>query len=143
MESIDKLDCAIYLQPPSDVGLDRVASTVAETLGARTQKGLGDVTVILSHGQIDVRTNAEFDPGRVKEFPDGFLNFRFMLEFFAAPPRSEDQLTNVGGLLSRFWSLGWPAVAACDYEDQLPRRGGYKDRDVFALGSSGPSLVGH
>lgn len=142
MESTDKLDCAIYLQPPAEVGLDGVASTVAQMLGARAQKGPSAVTVILPHGEIDVRANGNFNPNRVTEFPDGFLNFRFVLEFFKTQPGSEHQLANVAGILGQFWSLGWPAVAACDYEDQLPRRGGYKDRDVFRLGSSGPSLVG-
>jgi len=32
----------------------------------------------------------------------------------------------VAQLLEGIWNLGCKAVAACDFEDLLPRRGGYR-----------------
>jgi hypothetical protein len=37
-------------------------------------------------------------------------------------------VAQIGRLLEALWAGGWRAVAACEFEDELPRRGGYRWR---------------
>ena len=74
---------------------------------------------------IDVRRNDGFDIIRRNE-PDGFLYYRYYLDIDAesSQPRA-DQIAPVAQILECLWEHGYAAVAACDFEDELPRRGGY------------------
>lgn len=55
-----------------------------------------------------------------------FLKFRYDVELDINDridrPTAVEKL---GRLLKSMWSLGVPAVVACDFEDDLPRKGGY------------------
>jgi hypothetical protein len=64
----------------------------------------------------------ERDPVRAREWPDGFLYFPHHVE--AGPKRAVERL------LPLLWDRGIPAVAACDYEHELPENGGYKSRSI-------------
>ena len=46
------------------------------------------------------------------------------------PVNTPSRYALVDRLLNRLWSQGLPAVAACDYENELPRAGGYNNRSV-------------
>ena len=70
----------------------------------------------------DVERADEHDPVRAREWPGGFLYFPYRVE--AGPKRAVERL------LPLLWDRGIPAVAACDYEDELPEKGGYKSRAI-------------
>ena len=72
--------------------------------------------------RLHVDRSHDRDPIRAREFPDGFLYFSSLIE--AGPQEL------VARLLPALWKRGIPAVASCDYEDELPERGGYKSRAV-------------
>ena len=59
---------------------------------------------------------------RAREWPSGFLYFPYRVE--AGPKRAVERL------LPLLWDRGIPAVASCDYEDELPEKGGYKSRAI-------------
>lgn len=44
-------------------------------------------------------------------------------------------IENVSHLLLALWACGYAAVAACDYEDSLPRRGGFNQDTPRATSS--------
>jgi hypothetical protein len=123
------LDCKIYVE--SDLDQDALAKLLAGSLSGTVAGTPVSRTVQTPLGDIDIRKNATSDKLRARQFPDGFLAFRYALELYPAPeaPR-EDRISLVARLLHRLWSQNLPAVAACDYEDQLPHRGGYNDRSV-------------
>lgn len=77
---------------------------------------------------IDVRRNDDFDRDR-RLTNDGFLFFRYYLDVDPASgvPRTS-YIVAVAELLEALWRNGCRAVAACDFEDELPRRGGYNPR---------------
>jgi hypothetical protein len=120
-----ELDCKIYVE--AELEPDDLAKTLAESLsGASLCR-----TVKTPLCEIDIRMNAEADKARVREFPDGFLFFRYTLEIYPSPAaRREDRVALTATLLRLFWSQGLPAVAACDYEDELLFGGGYNNRSV-------------
>jgi hypothetical protein len=139
----NELDCKIYLE--TDQAPDQVASLVAAGL---TGNGLGSLagrTVHTKYGEVDVRKNKEASESRAREFPDGFLHFRYYLEVYPLPTaRLEDRVAIVASLLRLLWSRGLPAVAACDYEKDLPGGGGYNNPSVpWPSSGSDPKAVLH
>jgi hypothetical protein len=72
--------------------------------------------------RFDVDGNHGGDDARAREFPDGFLYFRYVIEIDPGAP--------VAALLRLLWEHGIPAVASAEHEDELPERGGYKSRAI-------------
>jgi len=78
---------------------------------------------------IDVITNDEFGT-TFNETGDDFLGYRYKLEFELESDRQvarSEYIGNVGALLTKLWRRGYKAVAACNFEEELPRHGGYKE----------------
>lgn len=55
-----------------------------------------------------------------------FLYYRYYLDVEPTEPAARDRYVEaVGRLLEGLWRSGCKAVAACEFEEELPRRGGY------------------
>jgi hypothetical protein len=129
MEVLSELDCRIYVdadQPPEEL-----AALLARALAGATTRGPGSWTLRTRVGEVEIRQNKEADAGRACAFPDGFLYFRYALEYYPLPavPLAE-RVALVAQVLEVLWSHGLPAVAACDYEGELPHGGGNKSSAV-------------
>jgi hypothetical protein len=139
----NELDCTISLE--TDQAPDQVAALLAAGL---TGDGLGALTGRTVHTkscEVEVRKNKEASESRAREFPDGFLYFRYSLEVYPLPTaRFEDRVALVTSVLRLLWSRGLPAVAACDYEKDLPAGGGYNNPSVpWPSSGSDPKAVLH
>jgi hypothetical protein len=122
------LDCKIYVE--ADLAPEDLGGLLAALVGGTVSSAAGSRTVQSPIGEIDIRNNPDSDKVLAQQFPDGFLFFRYTLEFYpSATARREDRISLVERILRQLWSRGYPAVAACDYEDDLPNRGGYNDRN--------------
>jgi hypothetical protein len=119
------LDCKIYFAPPANVGWMEVSSQLASVLkGTASRPSSFAALVSVAAGEFEIRKNNDFDAAKATEDIDGFLYFHGVLEFYYTPEASlADRIALIGRTLEWIWSNGWPAVAACDYEDRLPRRG--------------------
>lgn len=73
-----------------------------------------------------IRRNKEFDAQKAAEFPDGFLYFSHTMELY--PEGNPIDVTN--RILAAFWKAGIPAVCACDDEELLTEKGGYRSRNI-------------
>lgn len=125
MSDMTDLDCKIYVD--TNIGRSQLVEKVAQLLEGSVEKN----TVRSLGVEIDVLENEEFDESRRTEFPDGFLRFRYSLEFYFNPSQKpHDRVTTAARILELLWSDGFPAVAACDYEAELPKMGGYKNGSV-------------
>lgn len=80
--------------------------------------------------EVDVLNNEDYDSNRRRLFPDGFIYFRYTLDLYMDGAPVKRQAAIVTRLLQTLWDSGFPAVAACAFEKQLPERGGYKSRRV-------------
>ncbi|MCH8290755.1 1,4-dihydroxy-6-naphthoate synthase [Candidatus Poribacteria bacterium] len=119
------LYCKIYVD--TDMTHDQLVKTVARLLAGTVEMN----TVAMSNCEIDVRKNEDFDDIRRKEFPDGFLYFRYYMDVeVLTGQQRESQVELISNLLKHLWSLGFPAIASCDFEAELPQRGGYQSRSV-------------
>ena len=125
----DQLDCKIYAAPARSLAQEGVG--LATALEGKNLQGGSAVTVELAQGELDLLPNPDKNPERIADFPNGFLHFPALVEFYAAPEiRQEDRIAVVSRILTHFWSRGIPAIAACDYEAELPNGGGYKVASV-------------
>lgn len=76
--------------------------------------------------EVDVRGNDDFKPGISRKNPDAFLFYRYYLDITqVAGTQRTSFISGIAKLLNAFWADGTDAVAACDFEDELPNRGGY------------------
>ena len=82
-------------------------------------------TVHAAGTDIYVGANDDDDALRARE-PDGFVYYPYYLDVIALPgQRRNDHIALVANLLWLLWAAKLDAVAACDFEEELPRRGGY------------------
>ncbi len=80
--------------------------------------------------EMEVLNNEDYDSNRRRQFPDGFIYFRYTLDLYMPEAALSLQAAIVTRLLESLWDSGFPAVAACAFEKHLPERGGYKSRAV-------------
>jgi hypothetical protein len=114
--------CAVYVD--ADIPREALITSLLAALGGQRDRN----TLFVHPCEVYVDDNDEFDADRRREFPDGFLFYRFRLEVSAdcQPAGEENMIVFVSGLLKTLWVAGCRAVAACDFEDALPYAGGYR-----------------
>ena len=121
-----KLDCTLYVA--SNTNLEELRGEFVDFL----KFPLTSISFIsMPNYEISVRRNDEYDQFSQKEFPDGFLYFKFIVDFgFNEGSSLEFCVQEVGKIVMWLWGKGTPAVASCDYEDLLPNKGGYNNTNV-------------
>jgi len=110
--------CKLFVDAPlSRTGLaGQIASALAGAIAPMA-------TVVGPTWEQAVRCNEDFDAARRHEPEGGFLFFRYYLDIEALPAQTrEAQVALVAHLLERLWERGHAAMAACDFEDELPKR---------------------
>jgi len=115
---MEDLSCKIYIF----ASLSR--QSLLELLAEITQGNLSAGTVETSWGLLDVLRNSDTDLSKVSN-EDGFLYYPYFAEVEAASDATRTVLTKaIGGLLEALWAKSIKAVAACDFEDELPQQSG-------------------
>jgi hypothetical protein len=76
-------------------------------------------------GIIDLLKNDEVDLTKISG-SDGFLFFPYFLDIEVAPDVDREiYIKEIGSILVALWDKKVGAVAACDFETELPRKGGF------------------
>jgi hypothetical protein len=126
MDDTQEMDCKIYVE--TDLPPQKLGKRLAALLSGTVSDSPASSTVHTPLAELDIRKNSDADSLLARGFPDGFLFFSQVVEIYPAPKADRElRVALVAGILRHFWSQGFPAVAACDYEDNLPHRGGYND----------------
>jgi hypothetical protein len=113
--------CRIHVDGPTSV--DELREAVAAAVGGST-----DAYGVQAPGfELLVEEADDHSPDAKRKFPGGFIHFRFHVEVL---PEEGVPVALVAGLLEALWGHGWAAVVVCEYEDQLPRAGGYQDESL-------------
>lgn len=118
--SIVNLYCKIYVD--ADITLEELINGIALLLSGV----VNGQSIFTKIGVLDARKNEEFNEQSRRKFPDGFVYFRYYIDIDSVNGNEKEYINMIGSMLVYLWSQGWPAVAACDYEDKLPNNGGYK-----------------
>ena len=120
-EQVDltKLDCKIFVDGVRDASELSGWLALAIT-GDRTEDGVQAPLV-----EMLVEDNKDADAIAKQTLPSGFLFFDHFVEVYFAPRADHDhRVREVSRVLEDLWGRDLAAVAACDYEDELPRQGG-------------------
>ncbi len=112
-------DCKVFID--ADVSDAELVSLTAPLLFAPEDK---------IRLEVEVLKNEDYDSNRRRQFPDGFIYFRYTLDLYMSDAPVARKAAVVKRLMTRLWEWGFPAVAACAFEDRLPKRGGYKSRAI-------------
>lgn len=120
MNGYDNLYCKIYVD--CKININELVRLVAKSIPGRIDL----CSVITPECEIEVRNNDDFDNNKRSEFPDGFLYYRFYLDLDQTEGTDRGSyIESISRLLEDLWLLSYRAVAACDFEEELPRKGGY------------------
>lgn len=115
----ENLHCKVF------VGCDLEAESVLEMIAGISSASVDQLTVATDWGEVDVVENDEFDAVRRKD-RGGFVFYKLCLDIEPATSTARTRyVEGVALLLELLWDSGYRAVAACDFEEDLPRKGGY------------------
>jgi hypothetical protein len=116
------LYASVYVQ--SQLGKSELLRLISETLGGQYDKN----SMTTFQMDIYVDENEQYDQEKIKQFPGGFVYFRYILDVDQSDV-GEDRiyLEQLSQVLVFLWSIDTPAVAACDFEEQLPKKGGHRN----------------
>jgi hypothetical protein len=104
--------CKIFVEAaePQDV-----AERLAALLDARRER----YTLDLPEAIVDIRKNRDAD------MTDDFIGWPVTVEVDAHPDAANATVVSLTSrIVTALWEAGTAAVAACDYEDELPWKGG-------------------
>jgi hypothetical protein len=120
MNNYENLYCKIFID--SDKEKDTVTDEICTiTSGKKEMFGISTNSM-----DIDVRRNEDFNETKRAKDQDGFLYSRFYIDVEPKGNIKQDEyISDVSKLLEELWSMEYNAVAACDFEEKLPRKGGY------------------
>lgn len=117
--------CQIYLYTDQDIS--SVSRCIASLDASSKLEGYpGGYSIHSEIASLDIEKNEDFDQQQTAGV-DGFLYFpyKISIECHCGSAR-EAYIAWIGNILKSFWNQGMFAVAACDFEDDLPMKGGYK-----------------
>ena len=121
---MEELNCEIYVnweQPD-----EQLAQIIAEACGGVVRSTPSSTLgVETPHAKVRIAPGPYFHGSRYLAGKDAFLRYPRCLEIY---PHSDTQrgeyVGSIAALLESFWRRGVPAVAACDFESELPEGGG-------------------
>jgi hypothetical protein len=119
----DAMDCKVFVM--TDAAPAELARLLADSL-AGALAGPPFAPVVRTAGiEVEIRANPDRNDAEARAEVDGFLYYPYALELYPARAcQHADKLLAITTLLESLWRRGWPAVAACDYEAELPCAGG-------------------
>ncbi len=124
MLKYEDLYCKLFID--TDTDRESLINVLKETVNGKNE----DWTIESKYTVIDVKRNVAFDMCKRNELPDGFLYFRYFLDIEPKEnTMQDDYISIISNMLQSLWDLGYKAVAACDFEEDLPRKGGYNYKD--------------
>ncbi|MEV6809775.1 hypothetical protein [Streptomyces sp. NPDC051132] len=108
-------DASIYVDA---VAASRVMTRLRDALGLEGDGRALTVGPVRVHGEPN-----DYATGR-RAHPFDFLEWPTVLECQASAGAPAEAVQAVTAILEALWRSGFKAVAACDFEDELPARGG-------------------
>ncbi|MDG5857033.1 1,4-dihydroxy-6-naphthoate synthase [Clostridium beijerinckii] len=121
MNSYENLFCKVFI----DTNEERLSllNSIKDVVLGITERW----TITSNSMELELRKNDDFNESLRFEKRDGFLYSRYYIEIEPIGDIKQEQyISSVSMLLENLWTLGYKAVAACDFENELPRKGGYR-----------------
>ncbi|OBY76287.1 hypothetical protein BBG47_28115 [Paenibacillus sp. KS1] len=98
--------------------LDTVSTIVMGTISGSS--------ILTKQAEIFIFNNGDFDKDKRNQGNDGFLYYKYYLEIEPTEDVIDrNYVLEISNLLTKLWDADFKAIASCDFEDLLPRKGGY------------------
>lgn len=115
--------CKIFID--TDKSRDEILGFLLDFMRGEEEKGVISNSIC----NLNVVKNDDYNEHQKQIYPDGFLYFRYYLEMEPEHDTRFSIYTSfVAELLEELWRRNLKAVAACDFEELLPEKGGYNRR---------------
>jgi hypothetical protein len=111
-------DCRIYID--TDLSDNELLGIIRMVLFAPADP---------AEGSAELFKNEEHHQERRRQFPDGFVFFRYYADLTLMGTEPQ-RARRIGALLDELWAQGIAAVAGCSYEHLLPEHGGYRSQNI-------------
>jgi hypothetical protein len=115
---MEDLYCKIFVETRHD--RPWLLETIASILGGEHDRW----TVHSEFCDVTAVVNDDADSTRFSKSEDGFLFSSYYLDIDAPRGSRAQYVGTIGTLLLGLWDAGCAAVAACDFEEELPESGG-------------------
>ena len=105
---------------------DNEKTSVVETVSKIVEGSVIGSTIVTEQAEIFVFNNGDFSEEKRNQGSDEFLYYRYYLDIEPIEDAEEKvYIGEISKLLTELWDYGFKAIASCDFEDELPRKGGY------------------
>ncbi|WP_312117626.1 1,4-dihydroxy-6-naphthoate synthase [Brevibacillus reuszeri] len=110
--------CKLFLY--TDMSQSKLAHLVTQLVGGDQGRWSITSSVVV----IFVNDNDFFNRAKKEDIHDGFLYYRYFLDIEPQSEKDELYVETIANLITKLWNRDINAVAACDFEDLLPGKGG-------------------
>lgn len=105
---------------------DNEKTSVVETVSKIVKGSVTGSTIVTEQAEIFIFNNGDFSEEKRNQGSDEFLYYRYYLDIEPIEDVEEKAyIGEISKLLTELWNSGFKAIASCDFEDELPRKGGY------------------
>jgi hypothetical protein len=117
------LHCKVFVD--ADIARSNLVDIIARRLGETVAS---QNIVEVGGAEVYVDDNEDFRTTWARTADAPFVYYRYYLDLDPLPGQDlPGQISVVSHLLECLWSQGFSAVAACAFEEDLPRRGGFHE----------------
>ncbi|MGM0715509.1 1,4-dihydroxy-6-naphthoate synthase [Brevibacillus parabrevis] len=121
MNKYDNLYCKLFIDT------DRDDLSLVNLIRHISAGSIQNWVIVNKYSEIYVNKNDDFNETHRRTKGDGFLFSRYFLDIEPSLNVEQNEyIAYVGRLLEGLWKEGCEAVAACDFEEELPKKGGYQ-----------------
>ncbi|MNM90804.1 hypothetical protein D3C81_1030790 [compost metagenome] len=118
----EKIDLFTKIFVDSDVDKEMLLDTVSNIVMGT----ISGSSILTKQAEIFIFNNGDFDEDKRNQGNDGFLYYKYYLEIEQTEDADESNyVLEISNLLTKLWNADFKAIASCDFEDLLPRKGGY------------------
>jgi hypothetical protein len=105
---------------------DKEKTSVVETVSKIVEGSVTGSTIVTEQAEIYIFNNGDFSEEKRNQGSDEFLYYKYYLDIEPMEDVKEKvYIGEISKLLTELWDSGFKAIASCDFEDELPRKGGY------------------
>ncbi|MFE1630923.1 1,4-dihydroxy-6-naphthoate synthase [Brevibacillus reuszeri] len=121
MSKYDNLYCKLFI----DTDIDDLS--LVNLVGQISNGSIQNWVIVNKYSEIYVNKNDDFNETLRGKNGDGFLHSRYFLDIEPSLNVEQNEyIAYVARFLEGLWKEGCQAVAACDFEEELPNNGGYQ-----------------
>ena len=113
---------------------DNEKTSVVEEVSKIVNGTVKGSAIVTEQAEIFLFNNGDFSEKKRNQGSDEFLYYRYYLDVEPIEDvDGKDYIGEISTLLTELWDSGFKVIASCDFEDELPRKGGYNSEERLRL----------